>query len=226
MHAKYESVYEDIYCTLCDQVFHSMLLFRQHVEQSQKHPRCETCDRRFVNNLMLRQHYAISKKHNFCTICEKQFDTPSGLRWHTNNTRCYRKRNGYGAKLIASCNARNIDRSQPNWEDKQAQLEDEQMAGQEEDVPLPANASSLSQAKLEIATMVLQRKYKKQEKVPILKQRCPICLSTPKTAVTTHCGHLFCGPCIEHVVGDTGSCPTCRKPCFKVQLRKVDLRVF
>ena len=92
-------------------------------------------------------------------------------------------------------------------------LEDEKMAGKEEDVPLPSDAKPFSEGRLDAATVIvrpssarvtvffltndnlqLQKKYTTQAKVPVLKQRCPICLSTPKTVVATHCGHLFCAP--------------------------------
>ncbi|KAL1719288.1 hypothetical protein EV715DRAFT_290496 [Schizophyllum commune] len=226
MHSHRElPTYEDAYCTLCDELFHSKQLLRQHVEHSTDHPYCDTCDRRFLNNHAMRKHFAASKKHLFCVHCEKHFKTPSGLRWHNNHSRCHLKRNGHDVPSPAY-DVGNVDMSAPDWEDKLGMLEDEQLAGKEEDVPLPSDAKTFSEGRLDAATVILQKKYTTQAKVPVLKQRCPICLSTPKTVVATHCGHLFCAPCIEQVVAEKGSCPTCRKPSYKVQLRKVDLRVF
>ncbi|XP_066216054.1 E3 ubiquitin ligase TRIM40 isoform X1 [Saccopteryx leptura] len=47
---------------------------------------------------------------------------------------------------------------------------------------------------------------------------CPICLTSPREAVSTDCGHLFCRPCLaQHVEKAAASgvfcCPLCRKPC-------------
>ncbi|TRM57615.1 hypothetical protein BD626DRAFT_464561 [Schizophyllum amplum] len=210
------------YCSLCDQYFYSKHLLRQHVKHSNTHPRCETCDRPFLNGHALRKHYAISEKHQFCLDCEKHFNTASGFRWHINHVKCHPKR--------LSLTNQNLDDVQndfdADWEDKQGQLEDERLAQEEAGVVSPSNIDVVPTLKVEVATVVLRKRYAQQTEIPVLNQRCPICLSTPKTAVATHCGHLFCAPCISKVLDVNGSCPTCRKPGYKVQLRRVDLRAF
>ncbi|KAM8779806.1 E3 ubiquitin ligase TRIM40 [Rhynchonycteris naso] len=47
---------------------------------------------------------------------------------------------------------------------------------------------------------------------------CPICQMSPREAVSTDCGHLFCQLCLaQHVEKASASgvfcCPLCRKPC-------------
>lgn len=52
-----------------------------------------------------------------------------------------------------------------------------------------------------------------------LDYSCGICLSILTDAVTTPCGHLFCGNCLrtwEQSIFPEVSCPKCRKP-FKME---------
>ena len=46
--------------------------------------------------------------------------------------------------------------SAPDWEDKLGRLEDEKMAGKEEDVPLPSDAKPFSEGRLDAATVIVR----------------------------------------------------------------------
>ena len=59
---------------------------------------------------------------------------------------------------------------------------------------------------------------------------CPICFDSITEIkarghylVSTVCGHLFCGDCLEAAVKQTKQCPTCRKKLTKKQFHKVYL---
>ncbi|KAH0790715.1 putative E3 ubiquitin-protein ligase RNF5 [Histomonas meleagridis] len=41
------------------------------------------------------------------------------------------------------------------------------------------------------------------------KWKCPICLETLQQPVVTHCGHVFCYPCISEWLRRSNSCPVC-----------------
>ncbi|KAI0646571.1 hypothetical protein C8Q79DRAFT_1050729 [Trametes meyenii] len=52
---------------------------------------------------------------------------------------------------------------------------------------------------------------------------CPICLEPASTPTATACGHVFCAPCIEHVVGNSWGCPVCRTFTVPGDLRRLYL---
>lgn len=41
------------------------------------------------------------------------------------------------------------------------------------------------------------------------KWKCPICLESLQQPVVTHCGHVFCWPCISEWLRRSSSCPVC-----------------
>lgn len=52
---------------------------------------------------------------------------------------------------------------------------------------------------------------------------CPLCLESPSSFTATRCGHVFCTPCITHVMTTTVMCPVCRRPNGSRQLRTIYL---
>lgn len=54
---------------------------------------------------------------------------------------------------------------------------------------------------------------------------CPICLHPPTAAKVTHCGHIYCFPCILHYLALSDdkwrNCPICYVPIEKDELRSV-----
>ncbi|CAL1708641.1 unnamed protein product [Somion occarium] len=54
---------------------------------------------------------------------------------------------------------------------------------------------------------------------------CPLCLEAPQDCSATHCGHIFCTPCIDTALESRKMCPVCRKFACHRQLRKVFLPV-
>lgn len=50
------------------------------------------------------------------------------------------------------------------------------------------------------------------------KWRCPICLEGLQQPVVTHCGHVFCYPCITEWLRRSNSCPVCHGEIENSQL--------
>mmetsp|Transcript_22527 Transcript_22527/g.62236 ORF Transcript_22527/g.62236 Transcript_22527/m.62236 type:complete len:201 (+) Transcript_22527:84-686(+) len=53
--------------------------------------------------------------------------------------------------------------------------------------------------------------------------KCPVCLDPITQMSTTHCGHVFCMPCIKDCIKAQKRCPKCRKPLTMKQVHRVFL---
>lgn len=53
--------------------------------------------------------------------------------------------------------------------------------------------------------------------------KCPICLElVPNNDIhSTHCGHLYCGPCIKNVIKTRKKCPMCNKGLTLKQIHRI-----
>ncbi|XP_052179394.1 protein BREAST CANCER SUSCEPTIBILITY 1 homolog isoform X2 [Diospyros lotus] len=49
--------------------------------------------------------------------------------------------------------------------------------------------------------------------------KCPICLSLLNSAVSLSCNHVFCNPCIEKSMKSASSCPVCKVPYGRREVR-------
>lgn len=56
-------------------------------------------------------------------------------------------------------------------------------------------------------------------------EECPVCFEPLNQPTITACGHVFCRPCLDHVLEETeaggGLCPLCRGPLRRNQLVEV-----
>lgn len=43
------------------------------------------------------------------------------------------------------------------------------------------------------------------------KWKCPLCHKSLKSPVVTHCGHIYCWPCICEWLKESSACPKCNK---------------
>ncbi|KAF5843345.1 hypothetical protein DUNSADRAFT_17923 [Dunaliella salina] len=53
--------------------------------------------------------------------------------------------------------------------------------------------------------------------------KCPVCLDPITQMSTTHCGHVFCMPCIKDCIKAQKRCPKCRKALTMKQVHRVFL---
>ncbi|KAJ7168302.1 hypothetical protein C8R43DRAFT_983893 [Mycena crocata] len=204
------SAFDVKYCSLCDAYFYSDEMLKAHLKSSSRHPKCVTCKKSFLNNNSLRNHYVLSSRHHFCRICEKQLKSAGGLRIHIEFSH------------LDSDNEDGPFTMADGWEDQLALEEEAALGGGE--IPIPQDdAEPLEDLTRRTQLLNLHEKVKS---TGVLKPRCPICLSERKQMCATRCGHVFCSGCISHVLDDTKSCPTCRQPAVRSQLRRLDLHVF
>ncbi|KAJ6606425.1 hypothetical protein DFH09DRAFT_8306 [Mycena vulgaris] len=202
------SAFDVKYCSLCDVYFYSEEMLKAHLQSSSRHPKCTTCTKSFLNNNSLRNHYVLSTRHNFCRICEKHFQTVAGLRIHLEFSHL-------------DSDAEDGPSTRPDgWED-QLGFEEELVLGEE--IPIPHEEVSLDALETGVAALTLRKPTKS---TGVLRPTCPICLEGRKTMCATRCGHIFCSPCITHVLDETRSCPACRQPSLTAQLRTLDLHVY
>ncbi|KAF5361613.1 hypothetical protein D9758_007356 [Tetrapyrgos nigripes] len=219
----------DNYCSLCDLYFPTNDLLRQHVDETRDvHPRCETCNKGFLNMNALRCHYDLSNRHHFCAHdhCWKHFETTAGLRVHLEHAPKHNRR-----RLPPLPHYVQIHGYIDGWEDAVAkELERESMrqgeAGFVDDLLGGLDSTVKPKSRVEVTKAILAMKTRRangSQPSKKLKQKCAICLSTPKTVKATRCGHLFCESCITHIFENSEGCPSCRTAGTVSQLRMVNL---
>ncbi|RDB19496.1 hypothetical protein Hypma_013604 [Hypsizygus marmoreus] len=211
------SQFEMKYCSLCDQYFLTKELLQQHMQSSNRHPRCTTCKRSYLNMNSLRNHYVYSSRHHYCRACDKTFKTAAGLRVHLDQSVYHRD---------DSDDEGEDENLNDGWEDEVARLQDESERSHQTEEEISSNKFEEDRLSSATRRMALMNFTTSRPTVSSsLQISCPICLTNPKNASSTRCGHLFCTSCIEHAIEMSGVCPTCRKPAIVAQLRKIDLRM-
>ncbi|KAF9464520.1 hypothetical protein BDZ94DRAFT_1320909 [Collybia nuda] len=206
------------YCSLCDEYFLTKESLKLHIQATRRHPYCTTCKRRFLNMNSLRNHFVYSSRHHYCRACDKSFKSGSGLRVHL-------EQSAFHTGDSDDEEDEDMERG-VGWEDEVARNEDEaaRLRQSEEDIAIESEEATT--VKRRIGLLNLNRRKEVDNLPPVFRRNCPICLASPSSVSATRCGHIFCTPCIEYVVENTGMCPTCRKPGVMSQVRKIDISVY
>ncbi|KAJ4473057.1 hypothetical protein J3R30DRAFT_3514364 [Lentinula aciculospora] len=223
------------YCPQHDMYFDDHQDRNRHVQSSDDHPQCHICDRRFKDKNALRNHWVIAKYHYYCKACDKHFNTAAGLEFHIDEIHVggddsddddfYDEAEHYEGWEDDQGIDRYPDGVPPDSQAHKLGVEDDNSWEACDDLDFEDGEDLIDPPELwsEGSATDSDNEMIEEEDVHLTHRfECPMCNKGEcDTICTTHCGHMFCAPCIIGAYKFTGMCPICDEPGQISELRRI-----